>query len=78
MGRSNIPFNQERVSISFGPVEVMHLGKPIPFNEEAAKEHLLGEEVIITVQLTDGLGNGTAWGCDLTYDYIRINASYRT
>ncbi len=78
MGRSNIPFNQERVSISFGPVEVLRFGEPILFDEERARDYLLGDEVQINIQLTDGLGTGTAWGCDLTYDYVKINASYRT
>ena len=78
MGSSNIPFNQERVSISFGPVEVFHHGTPVIFDEEKASEYLLGEEVRIYIQLADGLGEGKAWGCDLTYDYVKINASYRT
>ena len=78
MGRSNIPFNQDRVSIFFGPVEVLRFGVPTQFDEEKAREYLLGDEVQIRIQLTDGLGQGTAWGCDLTYDYVKINASYRT
>ncbi|QFK70608.1 bifunctional ornithine acetyltransferase/N-acetylglutamate synthase [Pradoshia sp. D12] len=78
MGRSNIPFNQDRVSIFFGPVEVLHFGAPIIFDEEKARDYLLGNEVQIRIELTDGLGTGTAWGCDLTYDYVKINASYRT
>lgn len=78
MGRSNIPFNQERVSISFGPVEVFHHGTPVIFDEEKARDYLLGDEVQILIQLADGLGAGKAWGCDLTYDYVKINASYRT
>ena len=78
MGRSNIPFNKDRVSIFFGPVEVLHFGAPILFDEEKAREYLLSDEVQIRIQLTDGLGTGVAWGCDLTYDYVKINASYRT
>ncbi|WP_455661689.1 bifunctional ornithine acetyltransferase/N-acetylglutamate synthase [Pradoshia sp.] len=78
MGSSNIPFNQERVSISFGPIEVLHHGTPVIFDEEKAREYLLGNDVQIFIQLADGLGTGKAWGCDLTYDYVKINASYRT
>ena len=78
MGTSNIPFNQERVSISFGPVEVLHHGNPVIFDEEKARHYLLGDNVQIFIQLADGLGTGKAWGCDLTYDYVKINASYRT
>jgi glutamate N-acetyltransferase / amino-acid N-acetyltransferase len=78
MGCSNIPFNQERVSISFGPIQVFHHGSPVIFDEEHAREYLLGDDVQIFIQLADGLGIGKAWGCDLTYDYVKINASYRT
>lgn len=43
-----------------------------------AKEYLEGDEITIVIKMAEGDGNGRAWGCDLTYDYIKINASYRT
>jgi len=51
----------------------------ISFDEEKALAYLQkSETVLITVDLHDGAGTATAWGCDLTYDYVRINAAYRT
>ncbi|KHE72673.1 bifunctional ornithine acetyltransferase/N-acetylglutamate synthase [Halobacillus sp. BBL2006] len=53
-------------------------GTPCPFSEEQASEDLSNSEVKIDIRLHAGEGKGTAWGCDLTYDYVKINASYRT
>jgi glutamate N-acetyltransferase/amino-acid N-acetyltransferase len=49
-----------------------------PFDEEAAKEYLKSDTVYIEVNFHLGKGEATAWGCDLTYKYIEINASYRS
>ena len=46
--------------------------------EEKAKEILLEKEIDILVELNSGEANATAWGCDLTYDYVKINGDYRT
>lgn len=53
-------------------------GEPLPFSEEKALAILQEEEIIITIDLNQGRGAATAWGCDLTYDYVKINAAYRT
>ena len=53
-------------------------GRGLDFNEELAKEILDQEEVEINVTLQEGSGNVTCWGCDLTYDYVKINGDYRT
>ena len=53
-------------------------GEPIQFSEEALIEILKQNEVKIYVSLEVGEGDGYAWGCDLTYDYVQINASYRS
>ena len=50
----------------------------IDFSEEIAKEILLEDEIEIKVALNDGEYSSTAWGCDLTYDYVKINADYRS
>ena len=50
----------------------------VDFSEEKAKEILLENEVEILVNLNSGDFNATAWGCDLTYDYVKINGDYRT
>lgn len=53
-------------------------GVPVVFDEDVAKKVLSESEVTINVTCQDGDGNGTAWGCDLTYDYVKINGDYRT
>ena len=59
-------------------MEVCRQGAGIDFSEEKAKEILLENEIEILVSLGDGDANAVAWGCDLTYDYVRINGDYRT
>ncbi|ARU63841.1 bifunctional ornithine acetyltransferase/N-acetylglutamate synthase [Tumebacillus avium] len=78
VGYSGIPFDAGRVNIWLGDVPVAQNGMGLSFDEEAAKAHLLGDTVQITVDLNLGDASATAYGCDLTYDYVRINASYRT
>ena len=48
------------------------------FSEDDAKKILLEHEITIEIDLNDGAGGAVAWGCDLTYDYVRINGDYRT
>ena len=71
-----------RVGVSFesekGVITVCENGAGIPFSEEKAKEILLCREINILVTLGDGDASATAWGCDLTYDYVKINGDYRT
>lgn len=71
-----------RVSVSFksakGEIPVCINGSGIPFSEEIAKEILLESEIEILVNLGEGVYSACAWGCDLTYDYVRINGDYRT
>jgi glutamate N-acetyltransferase/amino-acid N-acetyltransferase len=50
----------------------------VEFSEEIAKEILLEKEIEILISLGKGEGSATAWGCDLTYDYVKINGDYRT
>ncbi|MBQ8137752.1 MAG: bifunctional ornithine acetyltransferase/N-acetylglutamate synthase [Clostridia bacterium] len=61
-----------------GTVHVCEYGAGIPFSEEEAKAVLLEKEIEILVRLRDGNAEAVAWGCDLTYDYVRINGDYRT
>ena len=71
-----------KVDVSFksnkGIIDVCKAGSGIDFSEEKAKEILLEDEIEILVTLDDGNANATAWGCDLTYDYVKINGDYRT
>ncbi|WP_148357148.1 bifunctional ornithine acetyltransferase/N-acetylglutamate synthase [Peribacillus simplex] len=78
MGRSGVAFNPDQTTIVFGDIVVLNDGEPIMFSEEEAKAYLENESIIIHVYLKDGNESGTAWGCDLTYDYVKINGSYRS
>ena len=53
-------------------------GAGVDFDEEAAKRILSQDEVVIDVDLNEGEHQATCWGCDLTYDYVKINGDYRT
>ncbi len=61
-----------------GSVKVCEMGAGIPFSEEKAKEILLESEITLDIDMKQGDFSATAWGCDLTYDYVKINGDYRT
>jgi glutamate N-acetyltransferase/amino-acid N-acetyltransferase len=78
MGYSGVAFDPEGVDLWFGPVKVFSRGEPVPHEEAEANATLAGEEVRITARLCEGDASAVAWGCDLSYEYVRINGSYRT
>jgi glutamate N-acetyltransferase/amino-acid N-acetyltransferase len=78
VGRSGQSVNVDTVDIQLGDFAVLQQSRPVKFNEELAAEYLKGEFVHIFVNLHMGAEQATAWGCDLTYEYVRINAAYRT
>lgn len=78
VGYSGVDIDPDKVDVFIGDIQMLKGGQPIYFSEEVATHYLKGNEVVITVDLNIGDGNGKAWGCDLSYDYVRINASYRT
>ena len=82
IGYSGAAVDVNRVDVAFrscaGIVEVCKNGAGIPFSEEVAKQVLLEKEIEILVELNSGEVSATAWGCDLTYDYVKINGDYRT
>jgi glutamate N-acetyltransferase/amino-acid N-acetyltransferase len=78
IGRAGYPVNTETVDIRLGDIVVLEQSRPVRFDEERAAEYLKGELVQIYVDLHMGDSSATAWGCDLTYEYVRINAAYRT
>ncbi|WP_039945022.1 bifunctional glutamate N-acetyltransferase/amino-acid acetyltransferase ArgJ [Thermicanus aegyptius] len=78
IGYSRSPIDPNLVSIRLGSLTLFQNGKKAVYSEEEATEELKKETVRIEVLLGGGKGEATAWGCDLTYDYVRINASYRT
>ena len=82
IGYSGAPVDVTKVDVSFtsakGTIPVCKDGAGIEFSEEIAKEILLEKEIIINVELNSGDFSSTAWGCDLTYEYVKINGDYRT
>jgi glutamate N-acetyltransferase/amino-acid N-acetyltransferase len=78
MGYSGVSFDPDGVELWFGPVKVFGNGEPVPHEEAEANAALAAGEVRITARLNEGHASAEAWGCDLTYDYVRINGSYRT
>lgn len=82
LGYSGVPLDPLKVDVAFvspaGRVAVCAGGYGLPFSEEKAKEILTQEEIVIDVDVHLGEATGNAWGCDLTYDYVKINGDYRT
>lgn len=82
IGYSGAAVDVEKIDVSFksakGTVRVCENGSGIPFSEEKAKEILLEDEIDILISLNSGEYSAAAWGCDLTYDYVKINGDYRT
>ena len=82
MGYSKAPFRPEYVDMKFvsaaGEIAVCEKGTGLTFDEDLAKKVLTQDEVIIDVALNEGEHTATCWGCDLTYDYVKINGDYRT
>lgn len=82
IGYSGAEVDVNKVDVSFrsvkGEIAVCKNGAGVEFSEEKAKEILTEAEIEILISLNDGIANATAWGCDLTYDYVKINGDYRT
>ncbi|GAE45752.1 bifunctional ornithine acetyltransferase/N-acetylglutamate synthase [Mesobacillus boroniphilus] len=78
IGQSQAKVNPKTVDISLGEITMLKGSTPVTFDENQAREYLMNDKVEIFVDLHVGKGKGMAWGCDLSYDYVKINASYRT
>ncbi len=82
IGYSGAPVDVNQIDVRFksakGEILVCRDGAGVAFSEEIAKEILLEKEIEILVSLNDGAFSSAAWGCDLTYDYVKINGDYRT
>lgn len=82
IGYADADFDVSRVSVDFasraGEVRVCENGVGVDFSEDEAYKILSEEEVIIIIDLHSGDNPAVAWGCDLTYDYVKINAEYRS
>ena len=86
-GRAGVPFDQSDLRVQLGDILLMERGQPLAFDRPAASayltqatqgEYLKTDTVLIQVSIGDGSGSGLAWGCDLSYDYVKINAEYTT
>ena len=82
LGYAGANLDVNKIGVRFvsaaGEVAVCENGSGVPFSEEQAKNVLSQKEIVIDVALHDGRYGATAWGCDLTYDYVKINGDYRT
>ncbi len=82
IGYSGAEVDVSKIDVAFqssaGSITVCVNGAGIPFSEEKAKEILTEKEIVIAIDLKSGGENAVAWGCDLTYDYVKINGDYRT
>ena len=82
IGYSGADVDVNKIDVSFsskaGEIAVCKNGAGIDFSEEEAKKILLEKDINILINLNDGSESATAWGCDLTYDYVKINGDYRT
>ncbi|MDR0124683.1 bifunctional ornithine acetyltransferase/N-acetylglutamate synthase [Bacillus zhangzhouensis] len=78
IGHSAASVTPEEVEVYLGGQCLFKHNEPQLFSEEEAKAYLEQDEITILIQMNEGNGEAAAWGCDLTYDYVKINASYRT
>lgn len=78
VGYSGATIHPDKINASIGSIQLLENSQPVAYSEEEATSYLQNDFVKITIHLNVGPGFGKAWGCDLTYDYVRINASYRS
>lgn len=82
LGYGGVHFDLGKVSVDFasdgGQISLLAQGEPCRFSESAALEVMKKKAIEILIDLNDGLSKATAWGCDLSYEYVRINGAYRT
>ena len=82
IGYSKADFAVETINVTLksgkGTIDVCQNGNGLPFDEDVAKLVLMEDEIEIIVDMCQGMSTAVAWGCDLTYDYVKINGSYRS
>lgn len=78
IGYAGVEVAVENVDIRLGHIPVMLSSTPVAFDTEDMSDIMQADQVVITVDLHAGEAMGQAWGCDLSYDYVKINALYRT
>ena len=78
LGYSGADFDPDIVDMFFGDLQMMDQGRALVFDEQKALAYLENKEIRVVVNLHQGVESSTAWGCDLTHDYVTINGSYRS
>ncbi len=82
IGYTDAEFKIDRIDVYIsspaGQIQVCKAGFGLPFSEDEAKKILLEKEILIDILMNQGDYSASAWGCDLTYDYVKINGDYRT
>lgn len=78
IGYSGVDLDVERIDIALEHLPVMVQSSPVSFDQEEMEEVMQKDQITISVNLNSGSESGRAWGCDLSYDYVKINAMYRT
>lgn len=78
VGSAGVPVDQEKISLTIGNLHVIEAGRPLAYDKAVAAQQVAGTEVEFTVNLGLGSARCTAYTCDLTYDYVKINAEYHT
>ena len=78
VGRSGVEVVESKIDLYIGQVCLVKSGKPLPFSRRRVVEALSGSEVLISLQLNLGTATATAWGCDLSEEYVTINSQYTT
>lgn len=78
IGYSGVPINPNIIDVSIGDIQMLEAGSPVEFDETNATNYLEQDTIQIYIDVKLGNESGKAWGCDLTYDYVKINASYRS
>ena len=78
LGRSQAEAVESKIALFINGVCIMDEGKPIPFHKDAVVAQMRGDEVTFRIELNIGEGQATAWGCDLTEEYVVINSAYTT
>jgi glutamate N-acetyltransferase/amino-acid N-acetyltransferase len=78
LGRTGVEIDEKKIDLYFGNVCMLKDGRPVPFDHDEAVRVLIKDEVPISVNLNLGIGAATAWGCDLSEEYVTINSAYTT
>ncbi len=78
VGRSGVEVVESKIDLYLGDVSVLKEGRPLPFSEQSVVQVLKQSEVSIRLHLNLGTASATAWGCDLSEEYVTINSQYRT